>query len=158
MRNHWPRLVNGHNYRTTSPVDGLYNCIAWSIGVQNRYIWPDDDEQYGWPEGIQRVPELEAFKSFFAMMEFEPCNSCCIETGFWKVAIYANGEEVTHAARQLPNGHWASKLGDLVDIEHLNVSDVGGGIYGEHAFTLRRSTRTKLVIPKLHPPLGILRP
>jgi hypothetical protein len=31
---------------------------------------------------------------------------------------------VAHAARQLPNGKWASKLGDDVDIVHVKPEDI----------------------------------
>jgi hypothetical protein len=37
----------------------------------------------------------------------------------------------THAARQLPDGQWTSKLGKYVDIEHSAPEDVAGGVYGE---------------------------
>ena len=51
--------------------------------------------------------------------------------GFEKVAIYGFGFFYTHAARQLPNGKWSSKLGKAEDIEHDSPDDVAGGVYGE---------------------------
>jgi hypothetical protein len=34
------------------------------------------------------------------------------------------GGEPTHAAKQLPDGRWKSKLGDFEDIEHNTVKAV----------------------------------
>jgi hypothetical protein len=47
------------------------------------------------------------------------------------VAIYGQGGKATHAARQLQDGWWSSKLGDLEDIRHRKSWDLSGGIYGE---------------------------
>jgi len=52
------------------------------------------------------------------------------EPGAEKIAVYAAGEFYTHAARQLPNGKWTSKLGAAEDIEHDTAEDVAGGLYG----------------------------
>lgn len=46
-----------------------------------------------------------------------------------------------HAARQLPNGRWTSKLGDHVDIEHAALDAVGGDFYGEPAVFMRKPTK-----------------
>jgi hypothetical protein len=47
----------------------------------------------------------------------------------------------THAARQLPDGTWTSKLGKDVDIEHDYPDDVAGGVYGEVVVLMQRTTR-----------------
>ena len=44
----------------------------------------------------------------------------------------------THAARQLPNGKWTSKLGKAEDVEHESPEDVAGGVYGEVVQFMRR--------------------
>ena len=43
-----------------------------------------------------------------------------------------------HAARQLSDGRWTSKLGELVDIEHPDLADVAGGIYGQPNLYMER--------------------
>jgi hypothetical protein len=45
----------------------------------------------------------------------------------------------THAARQLPNGRWSSKLGKLEDIEHA-LDDICGSAYGSVVPVLKRRT------------------
>jgi hypothetical protein len=51
---------------------------------------------------------------------------------------YGSSFLYTHAARQLPNGKWTSKLGKGEDIEHDTPDDVSGGIYGEVVEIMRR--------------------
>ena len=77
----------------------------------------------------------------FAGMEFSVCNTEERETGYDKVAVYAQDGEWTHAARQLESGMWTSKLGFDEDIAHPSPSDLAGEIYGEvHCIMRRQST------------------
>jgi hypothetical protein len=59
------------------------------------------------------------------------------EKGFEKVAIYADDEGAQHVARQLQDGKWTSKLGDLSDVEHADLM-VLEGTYGKVARILKR--------------------
>ena len=81
---------------------------------------------------------IEAFKAAFATLGFEECSDGELEQGFEKVALYASGETPRHAAKQLPNGKWASKLGLEQDIEHQTVNGVSGDRYGTVAIYLKR--------------------
>ena len=61
------------------------------------------------------------------------CSDGTPEDGFEKIAIYATGPSNTkpsHAARQLANGKWTSKLGQVEDIEHDTVTAIEGPLYG----------------------------
>ena len=49
------------------------------------------------------------------------------------------GDVPTHAARQLPNGWWTSKLGPSFDIEHATPEAVAGGVYGDPVLFLSRA-------------------
>jgi hypothetical protein len=61
-----------------------------------------------------------------------------LEPGFEKVALYAVGSEPTHAARQILNGRWVSKLGPQEDIEHGAPDDLSGPCYGQVVRVLKR--------------------
>jgi hypothetical protein len=69
-----------------------------------------------------------------------------LEVGTEKVAIYVDADGIpTHAARQLADGTWTSKLGEWEDIRHktLKAMEDGDGLglgYGRVAVILRRST------------------
>ena len=132
----WPHLGET-DFEETSPASNLYNCIAWAAGNTDRWWWPSDINY--WPRRAPRAQTLEAFAEAYASLGFELCSNSSFEEGFEKVAIYANELGIPkHAARQLPNGHWTSKLGQGIDIEHLNLSCLEGGAYGSVALVLRR--------------------
>ena len=100
---------------------------------------PDNETPY-WPGGVPREETLTAFTAAFATLGYEVADSETWEPGFDKVALFADAQGIpTHAARQLAQGRWTSKLGLSEDIEH-NLHDVSGSIYGVVVRVLRRPT------------------
>jgi len=69
---------------------------------------------------------------------YSPCSDGSPEAGWEKVALYATDEGPTHAARQMPNGRWTSKLGPEEDIEH-ELQGLSGAFYGSVVRFLRRA-------------------
>ena len=124
-------------YRTTSPPDPVYNCIAWAAGVASAWWWPDPDGFDYWPPGVERVRTRHAFVRALATVGFTPCPDGSLEPGRVKVALYATDEGPTHAARQLANGRWTSKLGPDDDIEHA-LEGLVSPTYGPVVEYLRR--------------------
>jgi hypothetical protein len=133
-------------YRITSDETPNYNCIAHAAGADNRPWWPVDAVGVYWPEGVNRAETLEAFVSAYGRQGYAPCDSADHEDGFEKVALYVDGSgEPVHAARQLRDGKWTSKLGDWEDIEHETLAVLEddhlaqGRGYGKVAQILRRA-------------------
>lgn len=54
------------------------------------------------------------------------------------MAIYGDVYKYTHAARQLSNGLWTSKIGQLDDIEYKTPDDLTGSDYGRVIKVMRR--------------------
>ncbi|MDA0833230.1 MAG: hypothetical protein O2955_06765 [Planctomycetota bacterium] len=79
----------------------------------------------------------------FISLGYEDCHDGVFEAGFEKVALYGSGIFYTHAARQLSDGKWTSKLGREEDIEHDSPEDIAGGIYGEVVQFMKRPLATK---------------
>lgn len=132
-------LLAGASYEITSPAQPDYNCIAWAAGDDSRWWWPDEFYQYYWPDIAPRRPTLDAFVQAFLTLGFEVCDDPGLESGWEKVAIYAKDDgSPTHAARQLANGTWTSKLGNLEDINHPGLDHVSGRDYGRPVLFLRR--------------------
>lgn len=125
----------------------MYNCIGYAAGRTDAYWWPDDypepDSDY-WPAGIPREETLEAFTALYESLGYAVCGDGSPEKGFEKVAIYVKDGKPTHAARQLANGHWTSKLGPMQDIRHETPEAVSGPCYGNAARFLRRKAATAL--------------
>ena len=136
-----PSLSPG-SYQITSPSTPDYNCIAWAALEDDRWWDPTDPDQY-WPDGVPRELTLEAFIQAYQTIGYVPGDSVEFESGFQKIAIYTkpSGEPdgvPTHVVRQLPNGRWTSKLGNLEDIEH-ELDGLRGFYYGAVAQILKRS-------------------
>lgn len=123
-------------YQITSPKNRKYNCIAWAVGDQNRW-WQPEPAIFYWPTGVAREISVGAYVAAFAAVGFTECDNNQVETGFEKIALYALNNRPTHAARQLNNGLWTSKLGQLEDIEHA-LDGLTGDKYGVVVKLLKR--------------------
>jgi len=133
----FPQLAG--RYTKTSEEDASYNCIAWAAGRNNEYWWPDANGV--WPI-TEKKETIECFVNAFLSLGYSelPGDNERLEAGVEKVAIFAIGTEPTHAARQMPNGRWTSKMGVYQeDIEH-EWGAVDGPAYGTVARILRRGT------------------
>lgn len=133
-KKHLPALTTG-NWKPTSYPCVRYNCIAWAAGDDSRWWWPAD--QGYWPPDAPKELTLQAFLAAFATLGYHQCGGAHLEEGFEKVALYSKGGIPTHAARQLRDGFWTSKMGRDADISH-KLLGVCGKIYGEVAVYLRR--------------------
>ncbi len=132
--------LRGRNYQVTSPRDDAYNCIAWAAGDTADWWWPDEGgrpKSSRWPAGVPRVLTLEAFREAFATLGYAVCEREEAEPGFEKIALFALTGMPKHAARQLPNGRWTSKLGPMEDIEH-ELHDLTGMVYGSVVLVMKR--------------------
>ena len=141
---HFPNLIRGE-YEVTSPETAQYNCIAHAAEKDDNWWWPADPPAY-WPEGHDKAETLDAFVKAYATVGFvqDGNHSDELEVGIDKIAIYVDGEGVpTHAARQLTDGTWTSKLGEWEDIQHnsLKAMEDADGLglgYGKVAVILKR--------------------
>jgi len=132
---HFPKLV-AERFAVTSPPDPLYNCIAWAALDAGRW-WEPGEDGY-WPEGIARDHTLIAFIEAYGTLGFEIGADGALEPGFEKIAIYTDRDGPQHAARQLPDGTWTSKLGPWEDIAHVSADALEGALYGTVVRYLRR--------------------
>lgn len=136
----FPRL-DPENHEITSPSTPRYNCIAWAAGDERRSWWPDVDEVAYWPENVPRIETAEGFAAAFRTLGDSPCGDGEFEPGYEEVALYADQGTPTHAARQLSDGRWSSKLGQSVDIAHAPDA-LDGPLYGAIVLYLRRPSST----------------
>ena len=125
-----PRL-GGIEFAITSQDDTTYNCVAWALHDTRRFWWPIDQSGYYWPPDAPRELTLESFVTMFEMQGFTVCGDGNHESGTEKVAIFASRTGPEHVARQLPNGQWTSKIGNLHDIRHATLEGLEGRRYGE---------------------------
>lgn len=136
-----PRLTGENCVAHSDPTED-YNCLAFAAGqVQcwwEPYIIPPMRPGIYWPAGVTPDNTVEAWCEALATVGFAVCGDTSHDSELVKVVVYRSGDTATHAARQLRDGRWVSKLGDEADVIHLRPEDVGGGIYGEVACVLAR--------------------
>jgi hypothetical protein len=132
--------LHGREYQETSPATRKYNCIAWAAGDTTQWWWPekaDASEDTYWPPHVPPEKTLDAFRDAFGTLGYVVCNDDRLEAGYEKVALFALQSVPKHAARQLPNGRWTSKLGESEDIEHA-LHDLTGMVYGSVVLVMKR--------------------
>ena len=133
-----PGLKPGE-YHVSSPGTDDYNCFAWAAHVDDRWWQPSDDPRHFWPPGAPTTLEVESVIVAYELVGFERCANVTSELGYEKIAIYVNSSGLpSHAARQLQDGRWTSKLGEWPDIEHDSLEVLEGAFYGQVSSIMRR--------------------
>lgn len=128
-----PRFPNSYKdpFKVKSPQTTDYNCIAWAVEIEDKDIWPEPrpySSKY-WPDNIPFEETLEAFIQFYESFGFEVCNNGKFEKKYLKIAIFTKDGIPQHAARQLNESEWTSKLGHSYDVRHT-LESMNGGEYG----------------------------
>jgi hypothetical protein len=116
-----------------------YNCFAWAASDTDARWEPDPLNFWYWPDGIERKYSLDAFYAAYRTIGYEICGDGSLEAGFEKIAIFTINGIPKHAARQLPNGNWTSKLGDFEDIQHCTLACLEGPLYGMALIYMKRT-------------------
>jgi hypothetical protein len=138
--------LNAANHRDIiSTPDDRYNCLAWAAGIDNEWwepavgkTWPGNA-----PRGLAGY-KIASLIEVFASIGFVACNDGSLEDGIEKIAIYADGDEWMHAARQLQTGKWTSKMGPDERIEHDAPQDLAGPAFGQVTTFMQRSRSATL--------------
>jgi hypothetical protein len=112
----FPRL---RKWSVTGPSTGQYNCIAWSVGITDQWIWP------GYT--------VQDFDEFYVSHGWNVSRSCKREYRKRKVALYAwasDPNNCKHGSRETHDCNWhESKCGGLERIMHRK-KELEGGSYG----------------------------
>ena len=132
-------LLAAEGYEITSEATDEYNCIAYALRETDRWWSHEADAGYYWPEHASRTPSIQSLVEAFAGLGYELCEDASAEAGFSKVALYADSEgDWTHAAIQLVDGRWSSKLGVYEDISHRTPESLESALYGSVHSLMRR--------------------
>lgn len=139
--------LRGQPYQITSPKNHRYNCIAFAASDDRNWWWPDAAGEDTWPAGVARTETVDAFRDAFATLGYVVCDNDQLEPGYEKVTLFALSGVPKHAAKQLPNGRWISKLGPSEDIVHA-LHDLTGMVYGSVVLVMKRLMMPQLEKPK----------
>lgn len=122
-------LANDVNFKILSERTTRYNCIAWAMGFEDRWVEPQEHHEYWWPDGVERSLSQSALVSAFEALGFVKASDDAAEAGFDKVVLYGKDGQWTHAARIIDSGICHSKFGRAWDCRHSMYSIVGD-LYG----------------------------
>src|SRR5262249_41614821 len=108
-RTGFPRL--GEQYEVLAPATKTYNCIAWSLGHTSSWVWPNPT---GEPVTLQEFDALYGYYGFRRVVGLDYRRKPGVE----KIVLYGSRRDdgsiqPTHAALQMADGTWSSKLGSL---------------------------------------------
>ena len=127
-RNQFPGLT----VEVVERFDNSFNCIAWTIGVRDRWVWNEIDLN---ADGTSSFTE---FVAFYAKHGFVPTS---VESEA-EVAIFGfidNGIiDVKHGARREASGMWLSKMGQGGIIRHDNLHVFKDSPYGDLLMMFKR--------------------
>jgi len=120
--------------KRTSEETTDYNCAAWALGANDFILWPGE----AWTTS-GKIGTIEDFVAEYRARGFVECEPGSPEPGSVRIVLYARNGFFMHAARQLPDGAWTSKLGaHEMDAEHPNVECLCGPGYGQvHCYMKR---------------------
>jgi hypothetical protein len=106
--------------QVTAEQSGVYNCISWTVGVTNRWIWPGET--------------LALFDKFYKGLGFvrDDANGEVAAWGF-------NASSMTHGSIAVGGRWWESKCGRDLRILH-EKDELVGASYG-HIITRYRKAR-----------------
>lgn len=107
---YFPKLQNDPRFKVMSQETGTYNCIAWAMGFNDRWVshfakLPGNDNpgnhSYWWPEGAEASSRPEALISAFEKVGFEITADPNPDPQYDKAVLYKYKSQWTHAARLL---------------------------------------------------------
>jgi hypothetical protein len=137
----FPNLA-ASGYQITSPQAEEPNCVGWALN--DGHCWDplglaQGTHYYYWLSDLPPDFKIETISELFSRYHFEGCSDGSLESGFEKIAMYYQRHkgEITHVARQLPNGHWTSKLGGGEDIEHNDLHALSGELGHSYGTVIR---------------------
>ena len=131
------RLKYDPNFCLKSPVTYQYNCIAFAMGMQDRWVDTTNLPWHWWPP-VEKGMTVDHLIDAFRYFGFEDCGmDDGIDEKYDKIALYQDAGYWTHAARIVDNGIYHSKFGASYDGLHSR-GDVLQAQYGNVAVVMRR--------------------
>ena len=137
ITSYFPNLTTDDAIQS-APASGVYNCISWSGGISEYWVWPPDEESGYWVPG----KPLASFDLFYISERYPGCGIFVrggATSGNNAVDLWATGSpgsyNYTHASIKKgadENAHgydWESKPGSLMRTFHPRTA-LSGSSYG----------------------------
>lgn len=143
------KLKRDSNFCLKSPATYQYNCIAFAMGMQDRWVDTGNLPWHWWPPAVEKGMTVAHLVKAFQYFGFEDCGMDeSMDEKYDKIAIYQNNECWTHAARIVADGIYHSKFGASYDGIH-SCGDVLQAQYGTVVIVMRRLKADACLTEKL---------
>ena len=155
----FPNLQSDANFEITSDCTPAYNCIAWALGMNDVWVGLDHPSNYSWAWWPEEVPCDERTESLIALFEyfgFEIADDSTPEEDYDKVALFADEEGWTHAARVIDDNILHSKIGTAWDIHHSGGNVFSDSEYGSIYAYMKRSIYDRYLTDTRKPKVGTI--
>jgi hypothetical protein len=130
FRGYFPSL-NVDQAVVTGEASGVYNCLSWTLGITDRWVWPG--------------ATVQAFDQLYNGAGF-------IRAGNGPIAAWGQSlTQMTHGCVSGPvhGPRWESKCGSDLRIQH-GLNELTGASYGRVlAFYAPRNTTTKTLVSRM---------
>lgn len=133
----FPHLGTDQHYELLSEQTPIYNCIAWAMGFNDRWVDTVQTPGHWWPDGVQRNEDPQSLVDAFLAVGFEKSDNDHFEVDYDKVALFQKEGKWTHASRIESDDVEYSKFGGSFDGVHSH-NVFSGSIYGDEYAYLRR--------------------
>lgn len=131
-------LKNDGNFVLTSEWTYRYNCIAFAMGMQDRWVDSSNIPWHWWPSTVNKGTKEEDLIAAFRYFGFEECEmDDTFDSIYDKVALYHDAVGWTHADRIVGEGVYHSKFGVSYDGRHSS-GNVLSAVYGTPFLIMRR--------------------
>lgn len=155
--NFFPNLGSDDKFKVNSPLTDVYNCIAFAMGLTDRWVDIFAYPGHWWPPIEERSENKDSLVKAFEYMGFEICDNADVEDGYDKVVLFCKDEKWTHAARIVANGVEHSKFGKGWDAFHGGNNIFHGSDYGDEYAYMKRSIAKRDMSAKLTSCIGQIR-
>lgn len=152
----FPNLRNDSNFIVNSPNTAVYNCIAFAMRLQDR--WVDHNIScpgHWWPPISDCSMKKESLVRAFEYLGFTVCANADMEEGFDKVVLFCDdNDNWTHAARIVAKGIEHSKFGQKWDAFHSGNDIFIGSCYGHEFAYMKRLIADRVISERLLTNIG----
>lgn len=131
-------LGNDPNLKLTSEPTYRYNCIAFAMGMDDRWVDTNDVPWHWWPPILLTDNSPASLIEAFEYLGFEKCEmDDSLDDDYDKVVLYGDDYNWLHAARVKDVNLYHSKFGEGCDGTHSS-GDVLMSRYGRPYQVMRR--------------------
>ena len=153
----FPTLGADPNFKITSDATPAYNCIGWALGMNDVWVGLYHPTNYAWtwwPEGVPCDERKETLIALFEYFGFKLCDNATFEEDYDKVALYADEDGWTHAAKVIGENVLHSKIGTAWDIHHSGGNTFAGTEYGSIFAYMKRPVSDRYLSDVKKPHVG----